>query len=130
MRPDPATELLPAAFAGAEGFAAPAHLPRGTRVVAAMSGGVDSAVAAALLQGAGYDVVGVSMRLGSSATRADGHSGCCSLDDFDDARRCAERLGLPHYVVDFRETFARSVVAPFAAGARYSITGWLRGERP
>jgi tRNA-specific 2-thiouridylase len=80
-----------------------------------MSGGVDSAVAAALLQGAGYDVVGVSMRLGSSATRADGHSGCCSLDDFDDARRCAERLGLPHYVVDFRETFARSVVAPFAA---------------
>ncbi|MFM7736974.1 MAG: tRNA 2-thiouridine(34) synthase MnmA [Alphaproteobacteria bacterium] len=98
-------------------------MPPGTRVVAAMSGGVDSAVATALLRAAGFDVVGVSMRLGASSWRADGHAGCCSLDDFEDARRCAERLGVPHYVVDFREAFAARVVSPFAAD-------YLRGRTP
>lgn len=89
------------------------HLEPGARVVAAMSGGVDSAVAAALLRGAGLDVVGVSMRLGTSSARADGHRGCCSLDDFDDARRAAERLGIPHYVVDLRDVFQEKVIDRF-----------------
>ncbi len=76
-----------------------------------MSGGVDSAVAAALLVEAGYDVVGVSMRLWSDASR----SGCCSLDDFLDARGVAARLAIPFYVMDFRATFTRAVVEPFVA---------------
>ena len=84
---------------------------RGDRVVVGMSGGVDSSVAAALLVEAGYDVVGVSMRLWGDASG----SGCCSLDDFLDARRVAARLGIPFYVMDFRDDFARNVVDPFVA---------------
>jgi tRNA-specific 2-thiouridylase len=80
-----------------------------------MSGGVDSAVAAALARAAGWDVIGVSMRLGTSATRAAGHGGCCSLDDFDDARRAARVLGIPYYVVDLRDVFQARVVDAFTA---------------
>jgi len=76
-----------------------------------MSGGVDSSVAAALLVEAGYDVVGISMRLWGDASA----SGCCSLDDFLDARRVAARLGIPFYVMDFRDDFNRNVVDPFVA---------------
>lgn len=84
------------------------------RVVAALSGGVDSAVAAAVLAEAGYEVIGVSMRLWESGTETV-RSGCCSLDDFLDARRVAEQLGIPFYVMDFRDEFRRDVVAPFVA---------------
>ncbi len=71
----------------------------GTRVVVAMSGGVDSSVAAALLREAGYDVVGVSMLLASRpAASVRAGQGCCSLEDFRDARRVAARLGIPYYV--------------------------------
>lgn len=80
-------------------------------MVVAMSGGVDSSLAAALLVEAGYDVIGVSMRLWAGAT----DSGCCSLDDFLDARLVAEQLGIPFYVMDFRAAFQRAVVDTFVA---------------
>jgi tRNA-specific 2-thiouridylase len=90
------------------------------RVVVAMSGGVDSSLAAALLVEAGYEVIGVSMRLWESEATVE--SGCCSLDDFLDARRVADQLGIPFYVMDFREEFHRSVVAPFVADYRAGRT--------
>jgi len=80
------------------------------RVVVAMSGGVDSAVAAARCVADGHDVIGLSLRLAR-----DGTGGCCSLDDFADARAVADRLGIPHYVFDFRDAFERAVVRPFVA---------------
>lgn len=91
------------------------------RVVIAMSGGVDSSVAAALLVADGYDVVGVSMRLWSDPTSAN-RSGCCSLDDFLDARRVADRLEIPFYVMDFTDDFRERVVENFVAEYRRGRT--------
>ena len=81
------------------------------RVMVAMSGGVDSSVAAALLRRAGHDVVGVTMRLwgGESDT------GCCSVADVDDARRVAQQLDIDHLVFNFTEDFTASVVEPYVA---------------
>ncbi len=91
------------------------------RVVVAMSGGVDSSLAAAMLVEQGYDVIGVSMRLweGGAATA---QSGCCTLDDFLDARLVAEQLGIPFYVMDFRDEFRRRVVDDFVAEYRAGRT--------
>jgi tRNA-specific 2-thiouridylase len=77
-----------------------------------MSGGVDSAVAAGLLAEAGYDVIGVTMKM-YSPTKAPHAKSCCGIDDFDDARRSAAIIGIPHYVLDFEETFRRSVIDRF-----------------
>jgi tRNA-specific 2-thiouridylase len=98
----------------------------GDRILAAMSGGIDSSVMAALLHRAGLGVVGVSMQLfdktrGGSQPEAEGK--CCTLDDFQDARRVAFQCGFPHYVVDLEARFQEAVIEPFVAG-------YLRGETP
>jgi hypothetical protein len=94
-----------------------------------MSGGVDSSLAAALLVEQGYDVVGVSMRLWEGNAGAT-ESGCCSLDDFLDARRVAEQLGIPFYVMDFRDTFGGAVVDDFVAEYRRGRTPILCALQP
>lgn len=84
------------------------------KVLAAMSGGVDSAVAAALAVEAGHDVVGVHMALSRNRDQfRNGSRGCCSIEDAGDARRAADMLGIPYYVWDLSETFEQTVVADF-----------------
>jgi len=83
------------------------------RAVVAMSGGVDSSVAAALLVDAGYDVVGVSMQLYDAAQGEDRFGSCCTIDDLHDARRVAHGLGMPHYIVNLERRFEDVVVANF-----------------
>jgi len=98
-------------------------LPKGTRVVAAMSGGVDSSVAAALAARAGLDVVGVTLQLYASGAAAKRKGACCAGQDIHDARRVAERLRIPHYVLDYEQRFKEKVIADFAAS-------YARGETP
>ncbi len=81
-------------------------------VLVAMSGGVDSSVAAALLRDAGHDVTGVTLRLWGGNT----DSGCCSVGDVEDARRVAAQLDVPHYVFNLAEQFDESVVGPYVEG--------------
>lgn len=87
------------------------------RVIAAMSGGVDSAVAAGLLVEAGFEVIGVTMKM-YAPRRAPHAKSCCGAEDFDDARRSAAVLGIPHYVLDFEETFSRNVIERFGEAYR------------
>jgi tRNA-specific 2-thiouridylase len=86
------------------------------KVVVAMSGGVDSSVAAALLKEQGYEVIGITMQLQPSnrlAEEVDRFGGCCGLDAMTDAKKIARTLDIPHYVVNFRDVFARQVIADF-----------------
>lgn len=84
------------------------------RILAAMSGGVDSSVAALLLQREGFEVIGVSMDLYDfSAVTKNREGTCCSLDDLYDARRVCDKLGIPYYVLNLREEFRREVIDPF-----------------
>jgi tRNA-specific 2-thiouridylase len=81
------------------------------RVLVAMSGGVDSSVAAARLIDAGHEVVGATMKLWGGSS----DSGCCSVADVEDARRVAQQLGIPHHVFNFTDDFDEHVVAPYVA---------------
>ena len=83
------------------------------RVVVAMSGGVDSSVAAALLAQQGHEVIGLSMQLYDQSEGRTQFGSCCTLDDLHDARRVAARLGIPHYIVNFEEKFHETVVSDF-----------------
>jgi tRNA-specific 2-thiouridylase len=88
--------------------------PAETRVVVAMSGGVDSSVVAAMLKDEGYDVVGVTLQLYDHGAALAKKGACCAGRDIHDARRVAEAMGFPHYVLDYENTFREAVIEEFA----------------
>jgi tRNA-specific 2-thiouridylase len=94
-----------------------------TRVVVAMSGGVDSSVVAGLLSESGYDVVGVTLQLYDHGEATHRKGACCAGPDIHDARRVAEQLGIPHYVLDYEERFRDTVIDGFAES-------YIAGETP
>jgi tRNA-specific 2-thiouridylase len=100
--------------AAVEAARAAVGLPAGTRIVAAMSGGVDSTVVAALLHKAGYDVVGVTLQLYDHGAALKKKGACCAGQDIHDARLAAETLGIPHYVLDYESRFRDAVIDQFA----------------
>src|SRR6266581_4637401 len=97
--------------------------PSDTRVVVAMSGGVDSSVTAALLAEAGYDVVGITLQLYDHGAATHRKGACCAGQDIYDARAVAERIGIPHYVLDYEERFKAAVIDRFAES-------YVAGETP
>jgi len=98
-------------------------LPQGARVVAAMSGGVDSTVVAALLHKAGYDVVGVTLQLYDHGEALKKKGACCAGQDIHDARLAADLIGIPHYVLDYESRFKDAVIDQFA-------DSYLKGQTP
>ncbi|HEV7260518.1 MAG TPA: tRNA 2-thiouridine(34) synthase MnmA [Bosea sp. (in: a-proteobacteria)] len=97
--------------------------PAATRVVAAMSGGVDSSVVAALLRREGYEVIGVTLQLYDHGAAVHRAGSCCAGQDIHDARRVAEQIGIPHYVLDYESRFRDAVIERFAES-------YLSGETP
>jgi tRNA-uridine 2-sulfurtransferase len=97
--------------------------PSDTRVVVAMSGGVDSCVTAALLVDAGYDVVGITLQLYDHGAATHRKGACCAGRDIRDARAVAARIGIPHYVLDYEDRFKEAVIDRFAES-------YVAGETP
>ena len=97
--------------------------PDDTRVVVAMSGGVDSSVVAGILKREGYDVVGVTLQLYDHGAAVHRAGSCCAGQDIEDARRVSESLGIPHYVLDYEARFREAVIDPFA-------NSYVSGETP
>ena len=97
--------------------------PQDTRVVVAMSGGVDSSVCAALLKEQGYDVIGVTLQLYDHGAAVHRKGACCAGQDIHDAREVADRIGIPHYVLDYESRFKAAVIDRFA-------DSYIAGETP
>lgn len=97
--------------------------PKSTRIVVAMSGGVDSSVAAALAKRAGYDVIGVTLQLYNHGEAVQKKGACCAGSDIHDARTVAAKIGIPHFVLDYEARFREQVIEPFA-------DSYARGETP
>jgi len=97
--------------------------PEDTRVVVAMSGGVDSSVVAGLLAKEGYEVIGMTLQLYDHGEAVHRKGACCAGQDIHDAKRVSEALGIPHYVLDYEERFRDAVINPF-------MESYIAGETP
>jgi len=97
--------------------------PKDTRIVVAMSGGVDSSVAAALMVEAGFEVIGMTLQLYDQGMAVGKKGACCAGQDIYDARRVCDKLGIPHYILDYESRFNQAVIEDFA-------DSYLRGETP
>src|ERR1700722_2552543 len=97
--------------------------PKDTRIIVAMSGGVDSSVAAALMVEAGFEVIGMTLQLYDQGVALGKKGACCAGQDIYDARQVCDKLGIPHYVLDYESRFSQAVIEDFA-------DSYLKGETP